>query len=82
MSAGYGIGVNEMAKETYQFFKLIEKNSAREVYGKKLAEVGKVNPRIVVLTADLMRTNKTGDVLFRFYQYRGEKLVLNRQQVQ
>ena len=58
---GIGIGVNEMAKETYQFFKLIEKNSAREVYGKKLAEVGKVNPRIVVLTADLMRTNKTGD---------------------
>jgi transketolase C-terminal domain/subunit len=41
-----------MAKETYQFFKLIEKNSAREVYGKKLAEVGKVNPKIVVLTAD------------------------------
>ncbi len=30
----------------------------------------------------LVRTNKTGDVLFRFYQYRGEKLVLNRQQVQ
>ena len=50
-----------MAEETYQFFKLIEKMSAREVYGKKLAEIGKSNDRIVVLTADLMRTNKTSD---------------------
>lgn len=50
-----------MAEETYQFFKLIEKLSAREVYGKTLAELSKVNDKIVVLTADLMRTNKTSD---------------------
>jgi len=50
-----------MAEETYQFFALIEKMSAREVYGKKLAELSRVNDKIVVLTADLMRTNKTGD---------------------
>src|SRR5690554_503425 len=35
--------------------------SAREVYGKKLAELGYNNDRIVVLTADLMRSNKSGD---------------------
>ena len=52
-----------MAKETFQFFKLIEKMSAREVYGKKLAEIGKTNDRIVVLTADLMRSNKSIDFL-------------------
>ncbi|MDY6827388.1 MAG: transketolase family protein [Bacillota bacterium] len=50
-----------MAQETFKFFDLIEKMSAREVYGKKLAEIGKDNDRIVVLTADLMRSNKTGD---------------------
>jgi len=50
-----------MAKETFQFFKMIEKMSAREVYGKKLAEIGATNDKIVVLTADLMRSNKTGD---------------------
>ncbi|HHU30521.1 MAG: transketolase C-terminal domain-containing protein [Bacillota bacterium] len=52
-----------MAQETFQFFSLIEKMSAREVYGKKLAEIGKTNDRIVVLTADLMRSNKTGDFM-------------------
>ncbi len=50
-----------MAEVTYEFFKLIEKMSAREVYGKTLADLSKVNDKIVVLTADLMRTNKTGD---------------------
>lgn len=52
-----------MAQETFQFFSLIEKMSAREVYGKKLAEIGKTNDRIVVLTADLMRSNKSGDFM-------------------
>jgi transketolase len=50
-----------MAGETYQFFKLIEKMSAREVYGRKMAEIGKTDDRIVVLTADLMRSNRSGD---------------------
>ena len=50
-----------MAQETFKFFDLIEKTSAREVYGKKLAEIGRNNDRIVVLTADLMRSNKSGD---------------------
>jgi len=31
------------------------------MYGKVLAEIGQRNPDIVVLTADLMRSNKTGD---------------------
>lgn len=52
-----------MAEETYQFFKLIEKMSAREVYGQRLVEAASQNDNIVVLTADLMRTNKTGDFL-------------------
>jgi len=50
-----------VAKETFQFFTLIEKMSAREVYGKKMAEIGSKDERIVVLTADLMRSNRTGD---------------------
>lgn len=52
-----------MAQETFQLFKLIEKISAREVYGKKLAEIGSADDRIVVLTADLMRSNKTIDFM-------------------
>jgi transketolase len=52
-----------MAGETYQFFKLVEKMSAREVYGRKMAEIGKTDDRIVVLTADLMRSNRTGDFM-------------------
>ncbi|MGI5859151.1 MAG: transketolase family protein, partial [Tepidanaerobacteraceae bacterium] len=37
--------------------------SAREVYGRKMAEIGKTDDRIVVLTADLMRSNRTGDFM-------------------
>lgn len=48
-----------MADETIQFFKYAAKISAREVYGKKLVEAGKKDERIVVLTADLMRSNKS-----------------------
>ncbi|NLM53148.1 MAG: transketolase family protein [Firmicutes bacterium] len=50
-----------VAQETFQFFSLVEKMSAREVYGKKMAEIGSKDERIVVLTADLMRSNRTGD---------------------
>ena len=51
-----------MAQETFQFFtdrKDVGQGSVRE----KLAEIGKTNDRIVVLTADLMRSNKTGDFM-------------------
>ncbi len=48
-----------MAQETFQLFKMIEKMSAREVYGKKLVEIGNKDPRVVVLTADLMRSNRS-----------------------
>ena len=48
-----------MADETIQYFKYAAKISAREVYGKKLVEAGKKDKRVVVLTADLMRSNKS-----------------------
>jgi transketolase len=39
---------------------LVNMMTAREVYGKALVEIGRENDSIVVLTADLMRSNKTG----------------------
>jgi transketolase len=39
----------------------VDRFATREMYGKVLAEIGQSNPDIVVLTADLMRSNKTGD---------------------
>lgn len=39
----------------------VDRFATREMYGKVLAEIGQTNPDIVVLTADLMRSNKTGD---------------------
>jgi transketolase len=39
---------------------LMSMMTAREVYGRALVEIGKENDDIVVLTADLMRSNKTG----------------------
>lgn len=39
----------------------VDRFATREMYGKVLAEIGQRNPDIVVLTADLMRSNKTGD---------------------
>jgi transketolase len=39
---------------------VVEMN-AREIYGKALVEVGRINKDIVVLTADLMRSTSTGD---------------------
>lgn len=39
----------------------VDRFATREMYGKVLAEIGQSNPDIVVLTADMMRSNKTGD---------------------
>jgi transketolase len=39
----------------------VDRFATREMYGKVLAELGQRNKNIVVLTADLMRSNKTGD---------------------
>jgi transketolase len=39
----------------------VDKFATREMYGKILAQLGQANKDIVVLTADLMRSNKTGD---------------------
>ena len=39
----------------------VDRFATREMYGKVLAEIGRANPAIVVLTADMMRSNKTGD---------------------
>jgi transketolase len=39
----------------------VEKFATREVYGKVLVSLSETNKNIVVLTADLMRSNKTGD---------------------
>lgn len=39
----------------------VDRFATREMYGKVLAEIGQTNRDIVVLTADLMRSNKTGD---------------------
>ena len=55
-----------MAEKTMKFFDAIEKMSAREVYGKTMAQLGKKDDRIVVLTADLMRTNRTSDFMNAF----------------
>jgi transketolase len=40
---------------------MMEVANARDVYGTKLAELGAVHEEIVVLTADLMNSNKLGD---------------------
>lgn len=40
---------------------MMELVSAREIYGKKLAELGTEHENVVVLTADLMSSNKLGD---------------------
>ncbi|MEI7616876.1 MAG: transketolase C-terminal domain-containing protein [Actinomycetota bacterium] len=50
-----------MSEENINFYGLVDKAAAKEVYGKKLAEIGKKNDKVVVLTADLMRTTKTID---------------------
>ena len=39
----------------------LEMLSGGEVYGKTISEIGQTNKNVVVLTADLMRSNKTGD---------------------
>jgi transketolase len=39
----------------------VDRFATREMYGKVLAQIGQTNRDIVVLTADLMRSNKTGD---------------------
>ena len=39
----------------------VEKFATSEVYGKVLVSLSETNKNIVVLTADLMRSNKTGD---------------------
>lgn len=39
----------------------VDRFATRAMYGKVLAEIGQTNPEIVVLTADMMRSNKTGD---------------------
>ena len=49
-----------MERFTYDV-SILQQMTAREIYGKKLAEEGEKDSRIVVLTADLMRANKTGD---------------------
>ena len=38
----------------------LQKMTSREVYGQTLVEMGKTNKDIIVMTADLARTNKTG----------------------
>ena len=47
--------------DTLSFTQIMESLQARAVYGKALVELGESNPNVVVLTADLMRSNKTGD---------------------
>ena len=39
----------------------VDRFATREMYGKVLVEIGRENPDIVVLSADMMRSNKTGD---------------------
>ncbi len=46
---------------TINIGQLIQMMTAREVYGRVLAELGRENKDIVVLTADTMRSNRTGD---------------------
>ena len=51
----------EITGMTFNIGELIQMMTAREVYGQVLAEIGQKNPDIVVLTADVMRSNRTGD---------------------
>ena len=50
-----------MAGENNFNIETIEKLSASEIYGQTITEMGSRNKDIVVLTADLMRSNKTSD---------------------
>lgn len=50
-----------MAGVNMNVLEAVEKMSAREVYGRRLAELATEHPEIVALTADLMGTNKFGD---------------------
>lgn len=50
-----------MTAVTQTLLERLEKANAREIYGKRLAELGDAHPEIVALTADLMGSNKFGD---------------------
>lgn len=50
-----------MAGVNMNVLEAVEKASAREIYGRRLAELASEHPEIVALTADLMGTNKFGD---------------------
>lgn len=50
-----------MPRATMSMDQVMEFANAREVYGRKLAEIGTADERVAVLTADLLRSNKLGD---------------------
>lgn len=50
-----------MAGVKMNVLEAVEKASAREVYGRRIAELATEYPEVVALTADLMGTNKFGD---------------------
>jgi len=56
----------EVKGATHNIAQMMQMTAAREVYGKVLAELGKKNKDIVVLTADLMRANKSGQFRANF----------------
>jgi transketolase len=50
-----------MAGVNMNVLEAVEKASAREIYGRRIAELATDHPEVVALTADLMGTNKFGD---------------------
>jgi transketolase len=50
-----------MASVNVNVLEAVEKASAREIYGRRIAELASEHPEVVALTADLMGTNKFGD---------------------
>ena len=46
-----------MTENVMTLFEMFEIAAAKEVYGRKLVELGRKNENIVVLSADLLRSN-------------------------
>ncbi|MGD0220621.1 MAG: transketolase family protein, partial [Acidimicrobiales bacterium] len=55
-----------MTNVSLDFTQILGFQSAREVYGKKLVELGAERKDIVVLTADLLASNKLGEFQMAF----------------
>ncbi|MFT3851842.1 MAG: transketolase C-terminal domain-containing protein [Ilumatobacteraceae bacterium] len=50
-----------MGRVNMSVLEMVERASAREVYGRAIADLATAHPDVVALTADLMGTNKFGD---------------------